>query len=103
MTVTKKIAFQMSALNNKQMWVCDIMTRLGLIKYTEYENDEIVAHLLESPITGRPLNVWWHVESLPVVRKIFFLIWDSRLFFDKEAERRYDELVRLGWVKSSEE
>ena len=56
----------MSALNNKQMWVCDIMTRLGLIKYTEYDDGEIVAHLLESPITGKPLDIWWWVESSSV-------------------------------------
>ncbi len=99
--MTKK-TFQMSALNNKQMWLCDIMTRLPLIKYTEYENGEVVAHLLESPITGKPLDVWWHVESLPIFYKIFFMIWGSRLCFDKEAEHHLDELIKLGWITSVE-
>lgn len=102
MSVTKKIAFQMSALNNKQMWLCDIMTRIPLIKYTEYDENGIVAHLLESPITGKPLDVWWHVETWSIVHRIFFLIWGSRLCFDKEAERRLDELVKLGWIKPAE-
>ena len=94
----KKVAWQMSALNNKQMWVCDIMTRLKLIKYTEYDEGEIVAHLLESPITGKPLDVWWWVESGPIVRWIFFFIWGSRLCVDKDVKQRASELVKLGWV-----
>ena len=32
----KKDIYQMSALNDKQMWLCDIMTRLPLIKYVDY-------------------------------------------------------------------
>lgn len=99
----KKVAFQMSALNNKQMWVCDIMTRLGLIKYTEYDDGEIVAHLLESPITGKPLDIWWWVESSSVVHWIFFFIWGSPLCVDKEAKQRASELKRLGWIGQKEE
>ena len=100
---TKKVAFQMSALNNKQMWLCDIMTRLRLIKYTEYDDGEIVAHLLESPVTGKPLDVWWWVESWPIVRWIFLFIWGSWLCVDKEAKQRASELVKLGWVEPKED
>lgn len=94
----KKKAFQMSALNDKQMWLCDIMTRLRLIKYTERDEADIVAHVLESPITGKPINVWWYVESLFIVHKVFTSIWNSRICFDKEAERHMDELIKLGWI-----
>lgn len=99
MTVTKKIEFQMSALNNKQMWLCDIMTRVPLIKYLDYDEDGIIeGHLLESPITGRALDVWWHVESHPIIHKIYRFLWGSRLCFDKQAKSHLDELIKLGWV-----
>lgn len=100
----KKVAFQISAMNYKQMWLCDILTRLPLIKYTEYDEDdgEIVAHLLESPITGKPLSVWWWVESLPIVRRIYLFFWGSPLCFDKEAKQHANELLKLGWIKPDE-
>lgn len=103
MIFTEKVTYQMSALNNKQMWLCDIMTRLRLIKYTEYDKGKIVAHLLESPITGKPLDVWWWVESLPIVRWIFFFIWGSWLCVDKEAKQCASKLVKLGWVEPKED
>ena len=89
----------MVALNDKQMLLCVIVTHLRFIKYTERdENAEIVAHVLESPITGKPLSVWWHVESLPVIHRLFVWIWNSRMCYDKEAERHMDELIKLGWI-----
>ena len=89
----------MSALNNKQLWLCDIMTRLHLIKYVEKDEEfDIVAHVLESPITGKPLSVWWHVESFSIIHSIFVWIWNSRILYDKEAEQHMDELIRLGWI-----
>lgn len=89
----------MSALNDKQLWLCDIMTRLHLIKYVEKDEEfDIVAHVLESPITGKPLSVWWYVESLAIVHSVFVWIWNSRILYDKEAERHMDELIRLGWI-----
>ena len=95
----KTEAFQMSALNDKQLWLCDIMTRLHLINYVEEDEElDVVAHVLESPITGKPLSVWWNVESLSAVHRMFVWIWNSRMFYDKEAEQHMDELIRLGWI-----
>lgn len=95
----RKDIFQMSALNNKQMWLCDIFTRLPLIKYREFDEDGVVnGHLLESPITGKPLDVWWWVESWSIVHTIFIAIWNSPICMDKEAQSHLDELFRLGWV-----
>lgn len=102
MMTTKKKVFQILALNNKQLWLCYIMTRLPLIKCNEYEYGDIVGYLLESPITGRPLCIWWHAECLFIVYKIFFFIWGSRICFDEEAEQHYDELVKLGWITENE-
>lgn len=95
----KKDIYQMSALNDKQMWLCDIMTRLPLIKYVDYlEDGNVMGHLLDSPITGKPLSIWWRVESHPFIHWLFNIIWRSRICWDKEAERRLEELKRLSWI-----
>lgn len=95
----KKITFQMVALNEKQIWLCDIMTRLRLIRYVELDEESTpIGWMDESPITEKVINIWWRVESLKVFYRIWLFIWNT-LCWDDVAERHMNELKRLGWVK----
>ena len=97
----KQMVFQMAALNEKQHWLCDIMTRLRFVRYLELDGKGIpIGWVDESPITEKPINVWWRVKSLKVFYMVWRLIWGT-LCWDDVAERHMNELKQLGWVKET--
>ena len=86
----------MAALNEKQIRLCDIMTRLRLIRYVELDEESTpIGWMDESPITEKVINIWWRVESLKVFYGIWLFIWNT-LCWDDVAERHMNELKRLG-------
>ena len=94
----KRATYQMAVLNNKQLWLCIIMTRLRLIKYAERdEQGTPVGYIHESPITGKPICLNWHVNSFEWIHQIFLKLW-ATICWDESAERRFVEMQRMGWV-----
>jgi hypothetical protein len=99
----KKNSYRMVAMNRRQFILCDIMTRLPLIRYAELdENGVPIARVFESPITGKFLASTWYVESFKWVEWLFWTLWRT-VCCDKDAEAHMDEMIRLGWLKVNED
>jgi hypothetical protein len=93
----KDCYFQMIAFTDNQIALCQFFTGLRLIHYMERtDKGEVIAHIMNSPITDKPLAVWWLARCRPVIFEIFNWIWNRRFLYTDEAKRKRKQLLEAG-------